>query len=117
MSNIFIEYPKCSTCKKAKKYLEDRNVKFIDRNIVDETPTFEELKTWIELSQKPINNFFNTSGILYRQMELSKKLIDMTDEEKIKLLSSNGMLIKRPLLVLNNNVLIGFNEKEWKEEI
>ncbi len=117
MSNIFIEYPKCSTCKKAKKYLEDRNVKFIDRNIVDETPTFEELKTWIELSQKPINNFFNTSGILYRQMELSKKLIDMTDEEKIKLLSSNGMLIKRPLLVLNNNVLIGFKEKEWKEEI
>lgn len=117
MSNIFIEYPKCSTCKKAKKYLESNNVDFIDRNIVEETPTVEELKKWINMSKKPINKFFNTSGILYRQMELSKKLGDMTDEEKIKLLSSNGMLIKRPLLILNNNVLIGFKEKEWEEEI
>lgn len=117
MNNLFIEYPKCSTCKKAKKYLEDNNIKFIDRNIVEETPTVDELTSWIKLSKKPINKFFNTSGILYRQMELSKKLPSMSDDEIIELLSSNGMLIKRPILVLNNNVLIGFREKEWEEEI
>ena len=113
---LFLEYPKCSTCKKAKKWLEKNNIEFIDRNIVEEVPTYDELKKWIELSGKPINKFFNTSGILYRQMEISKKLLNMTDDEKIKLLSSNGMLIKRPILVLDKNVLIGFKEKEWQEE-
>lgn len=116
MNILFIEYPKCSTCKKAKSWLIENKIEIMDRNIVEEVPTYDELKKWIELSGKPINKFFNTSGILYRQMEISKKLLNMTDDEKIKLLSSNGMLIKRPILVLDKNVLIGFKEKEWQEE-
>ncbi len=115
MSTIFIEYPRCSTCKKAKKWLEDNKIEFEDRNIVEKTPTYEELMNWIELSGKPINKFFNTSGILYRELELSKKLQNMKDKEKIELLSSNGMLIKRPLLITNNKVLVGFREVEWKD--
>lgn len=115
MNAIFIEYPKCSTCKKAKKWLEDNNIKFEDRNIVEETPTYEELVKWINLSGKTINKFFNTSGILYRELELSKKLPNMEDKEKIRLLSSNGMLIKRPLLITDEKILIGFKENEWKE--
>lgn len=116
MNILFIEYPKCSTCKKAKSWLIENKIEIMDRNIVEEVPTYDELKKWIELSGKPINKFFNTSGILYRQMEISKKLLNMTDDEKIKLLSSNGMLIKRPILVMDKNVLIGFKEKEWQEE-
>ena len=116
MNILFIEYPKCSTCKKAKSWLIENKIEIMDRNIVEEVPTYDELKKWIELSGKPINKFFNTSGILYRQMEISKKILNMTDDEKIKLLSSNGMLIKRPILVLDKNVLIGFKEKEWQEE-
>lgn len=114
MSNIFIEYPKCSTCKKAKTFLKNNNIEFNERNIVEDVPTFEELKSWINMSNMPINKFFNTSGILYREQGLSKKLPYMSDEEKIKLLSSNGMLIKRPLLILENKVLIGFKESEWE---
>ena len=117
MECLFVNYPKCSTCKKAKTFLEDKKIKFIDRDIVNDTPTYDELKKWIGISNKPINKFFNTSGILHRQMELSKKLLDMSDEEKIKLLSSNGMLIKRPLLVFDEKVLIGFKIKEWEEEL
>ena len=116
MNILFIEYPKCSTCKKAKSWLIENKIEIMDRNIVEEVPTYDELKKWIELSGKPINKFFNTSGILYRQMEISKKLLNMTDDEKRKLLSSNGLLIKRPILVLDKNVLIGFKEKEWQEE-
>ena len=115
MNILFIEYPKCSTCKKAKSWLIENKIEIMDRNIVEEVPTYDELKKWIELSGKPINKFFNTSRILYRQMEISKKLLNMTDDEKIKLLSSNGMLIKRPILVLDKNVLIGFKEKEWQD--
>lgn len=115
MNILFIEYPKCSTCKKAKSWLIENKIEIMDRNIVEEVPTYDELKKWIELSGKPINKFFNTSGILYRQMEVSKKLLNMTDDEKIQLLSSNGMLIKRPILVLDKNVLIGFKEKEWQD--
>ena len=117
MEYLFINYPKCSTCKKARAWLEEKNIEFIDRDIVNDTPTYDELKTWVLMADKPINKFFNTSGILYRQMELSKKLGSMSDEEKIKLLSSNGMLIKRPLLIFNKKVLIGFNQKEWEKEI
>ncbi|MGN1012711.1 MAG: arsenate reductase family protein [Clostridia bacterium] len=115
MNILFIEYPKCSTCKKAKSWLIENKIEFMDRNIVEEVPTYDELKKWIALSGKPINKFFNTSGILYRQMEVSKKLLNMTDDEKIQFLSSNGMLIKRPILVLEKNVLIGFKEKEWQD--
>ena len=114
---LFIEYPKCSTCRKAKKWLLDNNIEFTDRNIVEDTPTREELKKWIEESKKDIKNFFNTSGLKYKELNLKEKLINMTDEEKIKLLSSDGMLIKRPLVITENKILTGFKEEEWKEKI
>ncbi len=110
---LFIEYPKCSTCKKAKKYLDDNNIKYIDRNIVLDTPTKEELEKYLKLSNLDINKFFNTSGMKYRELNLKDKLKEMTTEEKLKLLESDGMLIKRPLLVTDNTVLLGFKEKEW----
>ena len=112
---LFIGYPKCSTWKKAKKWLLDNNIEFTDRNIVEDTPTREELKKWIEESKKDIKNFFNTSGLKYKELNLKEKLINMTDEEKIKLLSSDGMLIKRPLVITENKILTGFKEEEWKE--
>ena len=112
---LFIEYPKCSTCKKAKKWLVDNNIEFADRNIVEDTPTVEELKKWIKESKKDIKKFFNTSGLKYKELNLKEKLINMTDEEKIKLLSSDGMLIKRPLVITENKILTGFREEEWKE--
>ena len=112
---LFIEYPKCSTCKKAKKWLIDNNVDFQDRYIVENTPTVEELKKWIVESKKDIKKFFNTSGLKYKELNLKEKLQKMSDEEKIKLLSSDGMLIKRPLLVSENGILVGFKEEEWKE--
>ena len=112
---LFIEYPKCSTCKKAKKWLIDNNIEFQDRNIIDNTPTEKELKKWITESKKDIKKFFNTSGLKYKELNLKEKLPNMTDDEKIKLLSSDGMLIKRPLLVTDNEILTGFREKEWSE--
>lgn len=115
MQNIFIEYPKCSTCKKAKKWLEDNSIKFVDRNIVEETPTVEELTEWIGKSGEEIKKWFNTSGLKYKELNLKEKLITMTDEEKIKLLSSDGMLIKRPLLITNKGAVAGFKEDKWKK--
>ncbi len=117
MKVVFIEYPKCSTCKKAKAFLENKNIEYEDRNIVEKNPTASELEEWIKTNNIPVNKFFNTSGILYRQMELSKKLPNMSDKEKIEILSSNGMLVKRPLLILKDKILIGFKEKEWENEI
>ena len=117
MKNIFIEYPKCSTCQKAKKWLEENNIEFIDRNIKEETPTIEELNEWIPKSQKDIKKWFNTSGLKYKELNLKDKLPLMSDDEKIELLSTDGMLIKRPILVLENKVLIGFKEEEWKAEM
>ncbi len=111
----FIEYSKCSTCKRAKKYLDDKNINYIDREITDKTPTIEELTSWIKKYDIDIKRLFNTSGLVYRNLGLKDKLQDMSLEEKIKLLSSNGMLIKRPLLVSDDKVLIGFKEKEWNE--
>lgn len=115
MNYIFITYPKCSTCQKAKKFLDENNIKYSERHIVTETPTYEELKAIIEASGLPISKFFNTSGMLYRSMNLKEELKNSSDEEKIRLLSSNGMLIKRPILVKNKKVYIGFKEDEWKE--
>ncbi len=115
MSILFIEYPKCSTCKKAKKWLIDNNIEFIDRHIVEDTPTESELNDWIKLSNKEIKKWFNTSGLKYKELNLKDKLLNMTDSEKIALLSSDGMLIKRPILVLKDNVLIGFKEDEWEQ--
>lgn len=114
MSILFIEYPKCSTCKKSKKWLIDNNIEFIDRHIVEDTPTESELNDWIKLSNKEIKKWFNTSGLKYKELNLKDKLLNMTDSEKIALLSSDGMLIKRPILVLKDNVLIGFKEDEWE---
>lgn len=112
-----ILYPKCSTCIKAKKYLEENNIIFELRDIVMDTPSVDELKKYISLSGKDIRKFFNTSGLKYRELGLKDKLNSMSDDEMINLLASDGMLIKRPLLVLDDNVLIGFREKEWSEII
>ena len=115
MKVLFIEYPKCSTCKKAKKWLIDNNIDFEDRHIVENTPTESELKKWILDSKKDIKKFFNTSGLKYKELNLKEKLPNMSDNEKIKLLASNGMLIKRPLLISEDNIFVGFKEKEWEE--
>lgn len=115
MKNLFIEYPKCSTCKRAKEWLVKNNIEFDDRNIVEDTPTKEELEKWIKQSEKEIKKFFNTSGLKYKELNLKEKLPNMSDEEKVKLLSSDGMLIKRPLLINDKQILVGFREKEWEE--
>ena len=114
---LFIEYPKCSTCKKAKKFLEDNNITYNDRNIKEDNPSKKELKDFINKSNKDINKFFNTSGMLYRENDLKNKIKTMSFEEKIELLSTDGMLVKRPILVTDKKVLIGFNEEEWKKNI
>ena len=113
MKNIFIQYPKCSTCKKAKKWLEQNNIEFIERNIVTETPTVKELAEWIKISRQDIKKWFNTSGLKYKELNLKDKLLNMTDKEKIELLASDGMLIKRPILINDKEILIGFKEKNW----
>ena len=115
MKNIFIEYPKCSTCKKAKKWLEENNINFIERNIIEETPKIEELNIWIEKSGQEIKKWFNTSGLKYKELNLKEKLANMTDKEKIELLASNGMLIKRPILISDKGIFIGFKEDNWKK--
>ena len=115
MKNLFIEYPKCSTCKKAKKWLETNNIEFEDRHIVEQVPTLEELKKWIDLSKVDLKKWFNTSELKYKELKLKEKLPTMSDNEKIKLLASDGMLIKRPLLISDKGILIGFKEDEWKK--
>lgn len=115
MKNIFIEYPKCSTCKKAKKWLEENNIEFIDRNIITETPTVQELTEWIPKSGKELKKWFNTSGLKYKELNLKDKLSNMSDKEKIELLASDGMLIKRPLLISDKGICIGFKVEEWEK--
>ncbi len=112
---IFIEYPKCTTCRKAKQFLDNKNIKYEDRNIVTNNPTKKELDMWIKMSDRDVNRFFNTSGIKYRQLNLKTKLREMTYEEKIELLSTDGMLVKRPILVSKGKVLIGFRKAEWED--
>ena len=114
MKNIFIEYPKCSTCKKAKNWLKENDVEFIDRNIVEETPTAKELNEWIQRSGQELKKWFNTSGLKYKELNLKDKLLNMSDKEKIELLASDGMLIKRPILISDKGVFIGFKEETWK---
>lgn len=111
---LFIEYPKCSTCCKAKKFLDSNNVTYTDRDIVCDKLSSSELDNLIKKSKKDINKFFNTSGIKYRELKLKDKLLNMSYSEKLDILSSDGMLVKRPLLELDDTVLIGFKEKEWE---
>lgn len=112
---IFIEYSKCSTCKKAKKFLLENNISFIDREIKTNTPTFEELNNWINKYSININKLFNTSGLVYRNLNLKDKINSLSYNEKLNLLSNNAMLIKRPLPISEKNLLIGFKEEEWKK--
>lgn len=113
----FICYPKCTTCQKAKKWLDDNEIPYELRDIKLDNPTLEELTTWYSKSDIPIKKFFNTSGLLYKSLNLKDKLPEMTEEEKLKLLSTDGMLVKRPLLIGDNYVLVGFKEADWKAKI
>ena len=117
MSLLFIEYPKCSTCKRAKKWLEDHGVEFIDRHIVEDNPTAGELKVWHERSGLPLKRFFNTSGQLYRQNNIKDRLPSMSEEEQYDLLATDGMLVKRPVIVADDFILVGFKEKEYEEKL
>ncbi len=117
MAVLFLEYPKCTTCKKAKKWLEEHKVDFEDRDIREKNPAEEELKTWYEKSGLPLKRFFNTSGLLYKSMNLKDRLPDMSEEEQLKLLATDGMLVKRPLLISGDRVCVGFKEAEWEELI
>ena len=114
---LFIEYPKCSTCQKAKKWLDTHKISYTDRHIVENNPTYDELKGWYEKSGMPLKKFFNTSGMLYKEMQLKDKLPEMKEEEQLKLLATNGMLVKRPLIIEGNTVLTGFREAEWTEKL
>ena len=110
---LFVNYPKCSTCKKTRKFLEEKGVAFENRDIKEQNPTVDELKEWIAKSGLPVKKFFNTSGMLYRQMELKDKLPNMSEQEMIELLATDGMLVKRPILVSEDKVLVGFRQAEW----
>ena len=111
---LFVHYPKCSTCKKAMNWLDEHNVEFDQRHIVEDNPNVDELRLWHKMSDLPLRRFFNTSGMLYRDMGLKDKLPNMSEDEMYELLASNGMLVKRPLLVLDDTVLVGFKEKDWE---
>ncbi len=117
MNILFIEYPKCSTCQKAKKWLEEHNITFTDRHIKEQNPTALELKEWYGRSGLPLKKFVNTSGMLYREMGLKDKLPNMSDDEIIELLATDGMLVKRPLIIAEEFILTGFREKEWEEKM
>ena len=114
---LLIRYPKCTTCQKAKKWLESQGIAYTERNIAEENPTYAELKEWYKKSGLPLKRFFNTSGLLYKSMQLKDKLPEMSEEEQLKLLATDGMLVKRPLVVDGDNVLTGFKEAEWAEKM
>ena len=114
---LFVEYPPCTTCQKAKKWLDEQGVTYESRHIKLEKPSYEELKAWYEQSGLPLKRFFNTSGLLYKSMELKTKLPAMTEEEQLQLLSSDGMLVKRPILITEKGITTGFKEAEWKNLI
>ncbi len=114
MKPLLICYPKCSTCQKAKKFLEEQGIEFQERHIVEQCPTAEELKAWRQASGLPLKRFFNTSGLKYKALKLKEKLPEMPEEEQLALLSTDGMLIKRPILVTDAGVLVGFKPAEWE---
>ena len=113
----FICYPKCSTCQKAKKWLDEQGVEYTERHIVENNPTYDELKEWYMKSGLPLKKFFNTSGLWYKEMNLKEKLPTMSEDEQLKLLATNGMLVKRPLVAKEDLVLVGFKEAEWDEKL
>ena len=115
MKVLFLEYPPCSTCQKAKKWLDSHNVSYESRHIKEKNPTAGELKLWHQKSGLPLKKFFNTSGMLYKEQKLKERLPQMTEEEQYEILASDGMLVKRPILVTQDTVLTGFKEKEWEE--
>lgn len=118
MSVLFVEYPKCTTCKKAKKWLDEHGIEHVDRHIVEENPTAEELAAWRERSGLPLRRFFNTSGIKYRELGIKAKLdAGMSEEDAFALLATDGMLVKRPLVVADDFVLVGFKEEQWAEAL
>lgn len=118
MSVLFVEYPKCTTCKKAKKWLDEHGIEYVDRHIVEENPTAEELAAWRERSDLPLRRFFNTSGIKYRELGIKAKLnAGMSEEDAFALLATDGMLVKRPLVVADDFVLVGFKEEQWAEAL
>lgn len=110
---LFIQYPPCSTCQKAKKWLDEHGLNYTDRHIKEQNPGYEELKTWYEMSGLPLKRFFNTSGLLYKSMNLKDKLPTMSEDEQLRLLATDGMLVKRPIIVDGETVLTGFKEAEW----
>lgn len=114
---LFIQYPPCSTCQKAKKWLDAKGVAYTDRHIKEEKPTYEELKAWYEMSGLPLKKFFNTSGLVYKSLGLKDKLPAMSEEEQLRLLATDGMLVKRPLVIGDDFVLIGFKEKDWEVKL
>ena len=114
---LFLQYPPCTTCQKAKKWLDDNGISYEDRHIKENNPTYEELKAWYERSGLPLKKFFNTSGIQYRALELKDKLPGMTEEEQLRLLATDGMLVKRPLVVTETSVLTGFKAEEWEKKL
>lgn len=114
---LFLQYPKCTTCQKAKKWLDEHKIKYTDRHIVEDNPTYEELKEWYKTSGLVLKKFFNTSGLLYKEMQLKDKLPTMSEEEQLQLLATNGMLVKRPLIINGDTVLTGFKEAEWSGKI
>ena len=114
---LFVEYPKCTTCQRAKAFLDARGVDYIDRHIKEERPTLEELREWHERSGLPLKKFFNTSGLLYKELKLKDKLPTMSEREQLELLASDGMLVKRPILVGEDFLLVGFKEDQWAEKL
>ena len=114
---LFVEYPKCTTCQRAKAFLDTRGANYIDRHIKEERPTLEELREWHKRSGLPLKKFFNTSGLLYKSLSLKDKLPQMTEEEQLELLASDGMLVKRPILVGEDFLLVGFKEAQWAEKL
>ncbi len=113
----FICYPKCTTCKKAQKWLDEKGVQYELRHIKDENPTEEEIRSWHAMSGLPLKRFFNTSGMLYKEMNLKDRLPEMSEDEQYKLLASDGMLVKRPIIIKGDFVTTGFKEKEWEEKL
>lgn len=114
---LFVCYPKCSTCQKARRWLDEQGIDYIERHIVDDNPTYEELKEWHAKSGLPLKKFFNTSGLLYKEMQLKDILPEMSEDEQLKLLATKGMLVKRPLVVNGDTVLVGFKEAQWAENL